>query len=421
MKRIAIITQGVALGNEKGYTRFRSIADILSNKEFEVDLITSTFQHWEKKQRNLELDELDKYKFGVQLIFEPGYQKNIDLRRIYSHSVLAKNLMLFLEKNRNYDLIYSEIPPNNVAKTLSKFCVKQRIPLVIDVNDLWPEAMRMVMDIPLLSNIAFRPLLRDAEYVYSNASGVIGTSDEYRDRPFKNNRREIPKETVYVGNDLDEFDSGVNEYSDKIVKKKNEFWVTYAGTLGESYDIKTMILAADILNRRGNANIKTVILGGGPKEIELKKMAKNKTGNIEFAGYMPYKKMAAYLSKSDIVVNSFVRKAPQSIVTKIGDYLASGKAMINTCSSIEFRNMVKKNQLGINIIAEDEVVLANAVQFLFENEDKRKIMGERARSIAEKEFDRKTSYLKIYQLVNKVLSKEEREIGNGAEYNCTGL
>ena len=59
--------------------------------------------------------------------------------------------------------------------------------------------------------------------------------------------------------------------------------------------------------------------------------------NVEFVGYAPYGKMAAYLKQSDVLVNSFVKKAPQSIVTKIGDYLAAGKAMINTCMSPEFR------------------------------------------------------------------------------------
>lgn len=47
MKKIAIITLAVALEDEKGYSRFRFLANLLS-EFYEVDLITSTFQHWEK-------------------------------------------------------------------------------------------------------------------------------------------------------------------------------------------------------------------------------------------------------------------------------------------------------------------------------------------------------------------------------------
>ena len=195
MYKVAVITMGIRLDDEKGYTRFRSVCEFLADAGYQVDLITTTFQHWEKAQRDLEKIKNEKYKFGVKFIYEPGYKKNIDLRRIYSH----------------------------------------RIPFVADVNDLWPEAMRMIIDIPVISDIIFYSLLRDAEKVYRLASGVIGTSDEYRDRPFKRRNRDIPRETVYVGNELTVFDAGAAQRTAEIVKDKEEFWVSYAGTIGTSY------------------------------------------------------------------------------------------------------------------------------------------------------------------------------------------
>ena len=87
--------------------------------------------------------------------------------------------------------------------------------------------------------------------------------------------------------------------------------------------------------------------------------------------------MTAYLAKSDILVNSFVKKAPQSIVTKIGDYLAAGKPMINTCMSPEFRNKVEHDGFGINIMPEDVNVLADAIEKLYEDEAGRTEMGKR--------------------------------------------
>ena len=53
MKKIAVITMGVKLNNEKGHTRFRFLSEILVDAGYEVDLITTTFQHWEKSQRNI--------------------------------------------------------------------------------------------------------------------------------------------------------------------------------------------------------------------------------------------------------------------------------------------------------------------------------------------------------------------------------
>lgn len=407
MKKIAVISMGVKLDNEKGYSRFRYIGDFLSDAGYQVDLITTTFQHWEKAQRNLDEIKKENYKFNLKFIYEPGYKKNIDLRRIRSHRIAAKNLRQLLEKEGDYDLIYCEIPPNDVALAAAEYAKSKGIPFVPDVNDLWPEAMRMVLDIPVISDILFYPLLRDAEKVYSLVSGIIGTSDEYRDRPLKKQKLNVPKKTVYVGNEIAEFDAGVEEYSLQITKGGDEFWVSYAGTIGTSYDIRTMVLAGKALLNRGRNQIKIKILGGGPLKEELETLAKEQNcSNVEFVGYAPYPKMAAYLAKSDILVNSFVKKAPQSIVTKIGDYLAAGKPMINTCMSPEFRNKVEHDGFGINIMPEDVNVLADAIEKLYEDEAGRTEMGKKARTIAEEQFDRPQSYKKIIELIEELTENE---------------
>ena len=74
MRKIAVITQGVKLHDEKGYTRFAYIANFLVENGFQVDLITSSFQHWEKAQRNLGEFNQD-LKYNVIFIEEPGYKK----------------------------------------------------------------------------------------------------------------------------------------------------------------------------------------------------------------------------------------------------------------------------------------------------------------------------------------------------------
>lgn len=402
MKKIAVITQGVSLGKEPGYTRFKYIAQLLSEKGFEVDLITSSFQHWEKKQRDLEKIKIDEYKYKVKFFKEPGYVKNIDLKRIWSHRVACKNIIKILEEE-NYDLLYAEIPPNDIAATISKYGKKKKIPVILDVNDLWPEAMKMVFNIPIVSDLIFYPFSKAAKKAYSLCSGIVGTSEEYANQPFKYVSRDIPKEVVYVGNEIKKFDEGVSLFTNEIMKKENEFWLIYAGTFGESYDLSTLVLASEILYKKGYKDIKVKLLGGGPDDLKLRTLFKEHPSNIEFLGYLPFPKMAAYLNKSDVCINSFVKKAPQSIVTKIGDYLASGNPMINTCSSVEFRNKVEKDKFGINIEAENPEILAEAILYFYKNKNICIQFGKNARKIAEEQFDRPESYKKIVNLINKLL------------------
>ena len=178
-QRIAVVTMGVKLGDEtRGYTRFRFLSELLVREGFDVTLFTSSFQHWEKAQRDIEKACYRDLPYRVVFIPEPGYKKNLDLARIMSHRKAAKNLRhMFAERfavdARAFDLIYAEIPPNDVARVCAETAHEHGIPFVADVNDLWPEAMRMVVNVPVVSDIAFRPFARDAHRVYELLSGAV--------------------------------------------------------------------------------------------------------------------------------------------------------------------------------------------------------------------------------------------------------
>ena len=406
MKEIAIISLGYFWTPvESGPTRFFQIANTFLNSGYKVEVITTDFQHFDKAPRDIEKILSQNYLFKITFIHTPKYKKNIDLRRVMSNIVAAKNVSRYLNEHiKEYAAVYCSIPANNIAATVTDICHKNGVPCVIDVEDLWPEAMEMVVRNKHPRKILFRPFHNDAEKAYKYASGVIGTSEDYTDRAFKYQKRNIPKDTTYVGCNLEEFDSGVSEFSREIKKPDGEFWITYAGSISTSYDIRTLILAADRLYKDGYTDIKIQLLGTGSTKEELEALAKSeKIENVTFWGFTPYKKMAAVLSKSDIVINSFVKGAPQSIVNKIGDYLASGKTMINTLENPVFCNLVDKYSVGINIEPEKTAVLAKTILKLKKDEILRTKMGANARRLAETEFDRKVSYKRIVEMVEKVI------------------
>ncbi|MDJ1651137.1 MULTISPECIES: glycosyltransferase family 4 protein [Gordonibacter] len=414
-KRIAVVTMGVKLGDEtRGYTRFRFLSELLAREGFEVDLITSTFQHWDKAQRDCSKPCYQGLPYRIVFIEEPGYQKNLDLARILSHRTAAKNLRAHFEREAGaYDLIYAEIPPNDVARVCAEWAEEQRIPFVADINDLWPEAMRMVVDVPVLSDIAFYPFARDARRVYQLLSAAVGTSDEYAARPAKDREKPYPHITVYVGNDLASFDAGAHAHAAEVEKPAGEVWATYAGTLGASYDLATLVRAAALLEQerleRTAAGqpalppVRVKVLGDGPDRARLEALAAETHAPVDFLGYMKYEQMAAWLCASDITVNSLVKSAAQSIVTKIGDYLASGNPLINTGSSPEFRAKVTADGFGVNVEAENPRALADELAKLAGHPSLRKIMGTKARTVAEREFDQPHSYQTIVDMLRTLL------------------
>jgi glycosyltransferase involved in cell wall biosynthesis len=410
-QRIAVITMGVMLGDEvKGYTRFRTIAEMLVAAGYEVDLITTDFQHWEKTHRDVASFPRQRHPFHIRFIEEPGYERNVDPRRLHSHAVAARHLTRLLDSS-DYDLVYCEIPPNNIARAAAAYAARRDIPFIVDVNDLWPEAMRMALDIPVISDLLFIPLACDARSVYQQVTAVVGTSDEYAARPLKDRAATAPAVetvTVYVGNDITEFDAGVRAYTAEVEKPAGEFWVTYAGTFGASYDIATLIRAGGLLKRKGYDDIRIVLLGDGPDRAALEQAAAQTDSPCCFLGYQPYDRMAAYLAASDTVVNSLVEKAPQSIPTKIGDYLASARPLINTGLSPEFVAKMHDDRLGISVNPGDVPALAAAILTLRDDPELTARLGANARRIAETEFHRPTSYRRIVELVGRQLEEAAR-------------
>ena len=123
MKKIAIITMGVKLKGEKGYTRFGYLAEFLTKAGFQVDLITTSFQHWEKAQRDLQKIQEDikagEYPFGLRFIYEPGY--NHFFHAFYASAVyIDADLAVFINTARTEHEFYGILAfPANLLRNRS--------------------------------------------------------------------------------------------------------------------------------------------------------------------------------------------------------------------------------------------------------------------------------------------------------------
>lgn len=406
--RIAVFSIDAKLGREvRGATRYTFLANLLTEHGFEVDFITSAFQHWEKRQRDLDAFDYDAQPFDVRFVPEPSYPKNMCPQRIWAHHVMAGNLTRYFARHHDYDLIYCQIPPNDVALAVGRAARRYGIPFVIDVNDLWPEAFRLAFDVPVVSDVAFAPFYRQARRAYALADAVVGTSDEYAARAFRDRAEDIPKLVVYVGNDLVEFDAGAAQHAGEARKSAGERWVTYAGTLSACYDLETLVRAvAELVPAHPGLRLK--ILGDGVERARLEGIADEVGAPADFMGYMPYRKMAAYLCASDVLVNSLVENAPQSVPTKIGDYLAAGRPMVSTSMSPEFREKVVRDGFGVNVVPGDVPALEAALKGLLDDPARSAAMGAAARRVAEAEFDRSHSYQATVDMIRELIAKRRR-------------
>ncbi len=381
--------------------RFLYLARMLAENHT-VELITSSFRHTTKSHRRSPAAE---WPFRITFLEEPGYPKNVCLQRFVSHRIWGRNVRDYLASRTKPDVVYCAVPSLTAADLAAKYCEKEQVPFVVDIQDLWPEAFQIVVDIPILSAVAFAPFTALANGSYRRADAVCAVSDTYAQRALRVNKKCRASETVYLGTELDTFDCYASE-EPVLKKKKGETWLAYCGTLGASYDLTCVIDALALLN---DERIRFIVMGDGPQMEEFRRCAEEKKIRAEFMGRLPYNQLCSLLCACDITVNPIVHNAAQSIINKHADYAASGLPVVSTQECEEYRSLVDEFRMGFNCRNGDAVDLAKKIRLLADDEALRKEMGRNARRCAEERFDRKKSYLKLKKVL---LAAGERNHGS---------
>ena len=365
-------------------SRFLYLGDMLA-KEHEVEIVTSDFDHGAKAYFDY---EIEKHDFKITMLHEGAYPTNVCLQRFYGHYVWGRNVRKYLAGRKKPDVIFCAIPTLMASYEAAKYCEKNGIRFVIDIQDLWPEAFQMVFNIPVVSQVIFAPFTFLANGIYKRADGICGVSDTYCERALKVNKKCKKGTTVFLGTELDTFDqyaAGTPIISDK----EGEVRLAYCGTLGASYDLTCVIDAIEKLN---DPSLHFVVMGDGPKKEEFENRAKEKKINATFTGRLQYEAMCCLLSHCDITINPIMHLAAQSIINKHADYAASGLPVISTQESEEYRKLVEDYDMGFNCENGNIGELADKLATLIKDPQLRKRMGKNARKCASEKFDRKRTY-----------------------------
>lgn len=392
MKDVLIITHFSFDLGRKGNGRFDYIAELLLNEEVNVELVTSSFSHSHKKKR--EAVETGSERFKVTFIEEPSYMKNVSMRRLYCHHVMASNLMKYLESRSKPDVIYCAFPPINTARVAAEYAKANHIRLIIDIQDLWPEAFRMFTSLSIIDKMIFEPMKKKAQKIYQSADEIIAVSDTYLQVALSACDNRKKGKVVFLGTNLNTFDQALL-HGKEMEKSGEELWIGYIGNLSHSNDINSIIDALAMLDDKFHNKVKFIIMGDGPLEDSFKEYAKKRNVSTLFTGRLPYVQMVAMLGLCDIAVNPISKGCTGSIINKVGDYASASLPVINTQECMEYRNLIEEYNAGYNCLNGDPDDISKKLALLLEDQGKRIEMGRNNRTLAENRFDRRQTYLHI--------------------------
>ena len=373
-------------------SRFLYLSDVLCKEGHEVEIITSDFDHGRKRK----FDKLPSgFPYRITMLRELGYKKNICIKRFASDFYWGEQVRKYLKNRKKPDVVYAAVPPLKGAYDAAVFCEKNNVRLIIDVQDLWPEAYRMVFHVPIISDLLFAPFTWIANGIYKRADEICGVSKTYAERAKSVNRKVNQVHPVFLGTDLSEFDRYVQENRLKR-EDQGELWLGYCGSMGDSYDLACVIDALSIVK-----NAPTLIaMGDGQKKDEWIEYAKIKNVNARFYGMLPYSKMCGVLAACDMVINPIAKDSAASIINKHADYAAVGLPVLNTQESLEYRELVSRYKMGLNSENGNPNELAHNIEILMNDAELRREMGINARKCAEEMLNRKSTYKNLVDLIS---------------------
>lgn len=375
--------------------RFCYLAKMMYERGHEVELVASDFCHDNKRIR---LIPNNQYLFKVTLLHEPVYHRNVSFRRLWGHYVWGKNVDKYLQKTEKPDVIYCAVPSLTAASFAARFCKKNSVKFVVDLQDLWPEAFAMAISNKYLQKV-FWPMKWYADKIYASVDMAVAVSDTYVNRILEVNKKLSSGLSVFLGNDGDAFDEGRKKYS--LERSDDEIVIGYIGNMSTSYDIPCVCDALAQVARRGKVMtpIRFVLIGGGVDEEKFKAYANQVYPNTSFLGRKSYQEMAGMLCGCDMVVNPIVKGSVASIINKVGDYALSGLPVVNTQESEEYRQLIEEYQCGINCTCGHSDDVAKAMETLSLDPDLRKRMGEHAKKLGQDKFDRRYTYPQIVNAI----------------------
>ena len=326
-------------GEGGGIDRYITLHTYAKDRSLKSLLCVSSFHHNKKIFRNDRANFFDHIK-----IFDAGgYKSNLSFKRIYYEFIFSYKVFSYL-KNISFKCLIVGEPLFFFWFFLLYFKISRRsVKFYGDFIDLMPEAYRTKIDSHLFFSFISLPFIF-SRWVKANLfyDWVITVSSSYSKIILNKSKKNF--DIIYWG---------CNPIANHRMKSSSRQNLVYAGSLGEGYDIETLI---DLGRLR--PDIKIVIAGAGPKAI-LCQVAHEK-GYISYLGLVGKDVLSEIYLNSDIGLLPYCKNSAVAMPIKFFEYITHRLKIINSLG-FECSEIIDKFKLGCNYIPGDVISLSSAL------------------------------------------------------------
>ena len=389
---------------------------ISESSDHKVCWWTSNFNHFTKEHIfKSETDFEANKNLCVVALHGKGYKRNVSIDRIIDHKQIANSFRERIAASQKPDVIVAAFPTLELCEICTTFGKKYNIPVLIDYRDMWPEVFVDISPSILKSiiKVALSPLFRRTRKAFAAATGIIGITDEFLKMGLLKAGRsaniyDAAFPLAYLRNqfDLNSIDEAKKFWKENLSYETTKLRICFFGTLGHQFDLNTIVLAVELLNKENIADFEIILCGSGDKETALKQSAAKLKGLI-LPGYMGSAQIRSLLEISDIGLCPYnVNKAfLGSIPGKAIEYMSAGLPLLSTLKDGELGNLVTENNIGYHYDFGNPLSLAEKVKELMEKKNELKAMHNRIFNLFMKEFDAQHIYSNYLDHLEKVVEK----------------
>jgi glycosyltransferase involved in cell wall biosynthesis len=392
--------------------RYGILAERLVKHGHAVIYWTSTFNHQLKKQRYHHTKRITiNHKYQIVLFFAKEYKKNLSIDRILHHKNVTRSFKKSIVNEDTPDIIVASFPISNLALAVISYAQANKIPVIIDIRDLWPDVFLKMIPYTLrwFFKILLLPMFISNKRVFKNATALIAVSSEYLNWGLNYAKREkrffdkvFP--IGYQQNTISK--TKFKEISLDLEKRrinKNKMICCFIGTFGLTYDLDTIIEAAKILEKKGDERYLFVFCGDGEKSTEWQQQCKG-LANVLFLGWINNITITALIKMSDVGLVCYTKNATQSLPNKPFEYFSGGLPILSSLKG-ELAIIINEYKCGYTYQAGNANDFLRVLNEITIDDEKRKIMARNAFRLYENRFSAKKIYLGLVKYLEDITSK----------------
>ena len=350
------------------------LAQRLVERGHDVVWWTSDFDHYRKRHRtgNDRTIELPN-GLVIQLIKSLGYRSHIGPRRLVNNHLMGRRWRSLARESTAPDLLLAGWPIPELGLEASRYAEAHRIPVVLDVRDLWPSLWLDLLPERLhpLGRALLSRYFRMTRSAMSRTSAITGVTDSYVDWGVDHSGR---KRT-----DLDrafgfQFRPMELDHNSRIEAERaleghgyapdGRIDVVFAGTFSRSNDLEIAVEAGRRLDRIAPGKLRLVLCGSGDRwrQIEL---AAREIDSILVLPRLDLRELTRLYESASLGLASYrnVENFQRNVPNKINEYLYMSLPIIAGVEG-SIADLIETHGVGVRYRPDDPVSMADELASL---------------------------------------------------------